>query len=204
MRRRTPQTRRPSPSRRAAAPKTRAEQKAESRTRILAAAAELFRRQGIAATGIDQVTKSAGLTSGGFYAHFKSKSHLVRESLQHAALSTAWIRSQENLRDILRLYLSEQHRDHPEQGCVLAALASELDQAADARPLRSSLLPHLEEWLELLAARGLDRENALRGLANAVGSLILARVTRGHALSDEFLRAGKNWLPDEPKTTSLK
>lgn len=162
---------------------------------MVVAAADLFRRQGISATGIDQVTESAGLTSGGFYAHFENKSQLVREALAHAASATSSIRTRENLQEILDLYLSERHRDRPEKGCVLAALASELDQARDARPLRDSLRPHLEEWLTLLTARGLNREEALRALANAVGSLILARVTRGHALSDEFLRAGKGWRP---------
>jgi TetR/AcrR family transcriptional repressor of nem operon len=176
---------------------SRAEQKAESRARIIAAAAKLFRRNGIAATGIDQVTQCAGLTSGGFYAHFSSKSHLVREALRHAALSTSWIRTQENLRDILNLYLSEHHRDRPESGCVLAALASELDHVHASKTLRSSLRPHLEEWLQLLESRGLGREDALRALANAVGSLILARVTRGHEVSDEFLRAGRGWRPQK-------
>ena len=62
-----------------------ADQKAKTRARIVAAAGRVFRREGYHAAGVDKVMAEAGLTAGGFYAHFDSKQALLAEALEHAA-----------------------------------------------------------------------------------------------------------------------
>ena len=59
-------------------------QKIESKERILNVASRLFKKHGYAATGIDQIMNEAGLTAGGFYAHFKSKTDLLEQSIEHS------------------------------------------------------------------------------------------------------------------------
>src|SRR4051812_37575642 len=100
-------------------------------------AADRFRSDGIAASGLASIMKDAGLTNGAFYPHFQSKADLVRESMA----SALEVQSQQ-LREVLAsgglelalaMYLSLEHRDHPETGCASAALLPEI---ARERPKR--------------------------------------------------------------------
>ena len=59
-------------------------QKLESKERILNVASRLFKKHGYAATGIDLIMAEAGLTAGGFYAHFKSKTDLLEQAIEHS------------------------------------------------------------------------------------------------------------------------
>ena len=118
------------------------ERKAETRERILAAAGALFRSHGIDAVGVDAIMHQAGLTHGGFYAHFASKEALVAEvSAASLARSAArWERiSQEAdpataLARIVDSYLDPAHVAAVEHGCVLATLGPEMARRQDARP----------------------------------------------------------------------
>src|SRR5438105_13525170 len=101
-----------------------------SRRRITEIAAERFRRDGIAASGLTGIMSEAGLTNGAFYPHFRSKADLVRESLGaaledqanqlHDALAVG------GLEAVLAVYLSAEHRDNPGTGCASAALLPEV------------------------------------------------------------------------------
>lgn len=161
----------------------RQKQKDQSRARILKAAAQLFRRQGLQATGIDQIMAKAGLTAGAFYAHFKSKDHLIEEVLWSTLpISESWPPGK-----FLELYLSAYHRDHPEHGCPLATLGSDLARAQ--RGLKSRIATKLAETIAKRTGGGAEaKRRALRTLSTAVGALILARMTQNTDLSDEFLR----------------
>jgi TetR/AcrR family transcriptional repressor of nem operon len=88
---------------------------------------------------------------------------------------------------ILEGYLSTSHRDQPETGCVLAALAGELPR--QSAKTRNILAQHLESWIEELEELGLRRDQAIRSISMAVGSLILSRIVKGAPLSDEILKA---------------
>ncbi len=110
------------------------ERKAETRGRILEAAGALFRSHGIDAVGVDAIMHEAGLTHGGFYAHFASKEALVAE-VSAASLARAaarWERiSQEAdhataLARIVESYLDPAHVAAAERGCVLATLGPEM------------------------------------------------------------------------------
>src|SRR4029077_2363982 len=102
-------------------------QKQNSREAITASAAALLRERGIKASSVMEVMKGAGLTVGGFYNHFESKEELFVETLRNAA-STNWdqlLKSatgdspRSRTLSVIRRYLSRQHRDNKETGCLL-------------------------------------------------------------------------------------
>src|SRR6185436_7342250 len=103
------------------------EHKSETRERILEAAAAAFRARGVDAVGVGDVMGRAGLTHGGFYAHFSSKEQLVAEALGHASGQTtrkfdrtAASGGADALRAVIDGYLDPAHVAHPERGCVVA------------------------------------------------------------------------------------
>src|SRR5258707_6684946 len=110
---------------------------AETRRRIVKAAAAEFRRNGIHATGLCELMAAAGLTHGGFYRHFDSKDQLVAEAC--AAGMEAEVGGaaacpdfgKGGLREIAASYPSTGHTDNPSEGCLLAGLGSELARSGD-------------------------------------------------------------------------
>lgn len=176
--------------------KLREEKKLQSRSRILRSAAQLFRRKGIAATGVDKIMGKAGLTAGGFYAHFKSKDELVAMALESVLRNSKTRlvngnKSHNAVDGVLDVYLSESHRDQPERGCVLAALAGEIPRQTNR--IRRIVAHHLESWISDLEKAGLSRDQAIRSVSLAIGSLILSRMTKGSELSDEILKAARKF-----------
>src|SRR5690348_18403319 len=102
---------------------------AETRQRIVSAAAAEFRRNGISDTGLKDLMKAAGLTHGGFYKHFESKDQLVAEACAaavDAAIASWGMEAQPMINAAVAAYLSTRHRDDPASGCPLAAIGSEL------------------------------------------------------------------------------
>jgi TetR/AcrR family transcriptional regulator, transcriptional repressor for nem operon len=168
-----------------------------SRRRIMEVAAERFRSDGIAASGLAGIMSEAGLTNGAFYPHFQSKAELVRESLT-SALEDQSHRLQDafaagGLEAVLATYLSAEHRDNPGGGCVSAALLPELArQPRETRSLYAShLLTMAHQMASSLPPQTQDREGvALAIYAMLIGTLQLARATQGTALSDRILAAG--------------
>ncbi|HEX5513380.1 MAG TPA: TetR/AcrR family transcriptional regulator [Gammaproteobacteria bacterium] len=168
--------------------KSRAEAEA-TRGRIVATAARLFREKGIEGVGIAELMQQAGLTHGGFYKHFASKDALVAEACGHAldearlGLAKAAGRAppEKSLEALLANYLSPAHRDHPEQGCAIAALGSEATRGQT--PTRQAMATGTDKLIELVAAqlKALPPEKAraaAQGIVAAmVGALLLARTT---------------------------
>ena len=104
----------------------RAKRKAESRERILSAAAQLIREEGMAGTGVAEVMQAAGLTHGAFYSHFRDKDALLAAALELATEKHrgAWLNGDSDIPEsawiekIARSYLSEAHRDRPGDGVL--------------------------------------------------------------------------------------
>ena len=102
-----------------------------STSRILNEAARLFRERGFAGAGVAEIMKAAGLTHGAFYAHFPSKGELAAEAVARAFAqsedrSVVGHRRDRSQVRLLDSYLSSAHRDHPGQGCAIAALGPEI------------------------------------------------------------------------------
>lgn len=174
--------------------------KSETRARIVKNAAAAFRKHGVDGIGVAALMKKAGLTHGGFYAHFESKDALVAEAIdaafeQSLASLSATVESTdpERRREVLMSrYLSDVHRDQPASGCVFAAMGSD---AARLKPaLRARFDANFETMIGLLS-QGSDepqvRAAAIARYTAAIGALIVSRAVRSRALSDEVLNAAR-------------
>ncbi|WP_438482483.1 TetR/AcrR family transcriptional regulator [Oleiharenicola lentus] len=162
--------------------------KDSTRTRILQAASEMFRERGVASVGVDQVMQRAGLTHGGFYAHFKGKAELVAEACvtgfdagkENLARIGALPSKRDRVRALVLSYLSPRHRDNPAGGCLVAALGLEVARpGAEARAGYSSALQqHRTRVAAALKLSDDEAENlrlATSLLGQLVGALIISR-----------------------------
>ena len=108
--------------------------KRRTRAAIVETASQAFRGHGIERVGVGDVMARAGLTHGGFYAHFASKDALVAEACTSSLLETAGrvfgaldgTAPERTLSQVIRAYLSRAHRDAPATGCTIAALGGEI------------------------------------------------------------------------------
>src|SRR3984893_17515716 len=178
---------------------------AESRRRIVKAAAAKFRLNGIGGTGLSDLMAAAALTHGGFYRHFESKDQLVAEACGAAIESTienTWAPLLEQgkrhrLEAVVADYLSEDHRDDRRGGCPFASLGSELALAGDNT--RAVATERLLKMVDIVAAQFRDlrpdvaRRRALVMISTMVGAVTLARMVTDSKLSITILReAAKN------------
>ncbi len=178
-------------------------QAAESRERILDAAARLFRERGFDGVGVAGLMHQAGLTHGGFYSHFASKEELMVQACEHALTQTSMLwhgqeRQTGNAADdplaaLATGYLSKRHRDRPGSGCAVAALA--VDVGRQGRKLRRVLTVGMREQIEVLSglmsgdSEQARHEAALAAYAAMIGALVLARAADDRQLSEAFLHA---------------
>jgi TetR/AcrR family transcriptional repressor of nem operon len=174
------------------------EHKENTRRRIVDAAASAFRAKGVSGISLADLMRQVGLTHGGFYAHFKSKEDLIAATLAelHDVRMARFDEIAKETPDVALLraanfYLSSRHREHPEAGCAVATLGSELARTEGAA--RSQIGTNIEAWLDRFAEvapgkEGDDRRRQARGaFAAMVGGLILARGVEDAHLSDEIL-----------------
>lgn len=168
-----------------------------TRQRIVDIAAERFRSDGIAASGLAGIMSEAGLTNGAFYPHFSSKAELVRETvvaaLEGQSEQLRQIMAADGIEAAIAAYLSPEHRDSPETGCVLAALLPELARQPNATrgAYSERLLSLTREIASELPPKTEDPETAALAIyATLVGTLQLARAVDGTELSDRILAAG--------------
>jgi TetR/AcrR family transcriptional repressor of nem operon len=173
------------------------EEAAATRARIVAVAARLFRARGIDATSVADVMSALGLTVGGFYRHFDSKEALVTEAIDAASRETTHRHETESALSLLDIYLSHGHRQHPGQGCPVAALCSEVGHGS--KETKKAFTVAIERLLSTVDAAmgrdpGADRESALFAASAAVGAMVLARATHDESLADELLSAVRKGL----------
>jgi TetR/AcrR family transcriptional repressor of nem operon len=187
-------------------PNARTAAKEASHERIVSAAARAIRRSGFDGTGVADIMKEAGLTHGGFYAHFASREAMLAEATNRACAESAAavagvvasVAPGQALASMLRAYLSPEHLKQIELGCPLAALGSET--ARQPPDVRRATTRHIKEMVDLFARQSPDwgqsdaHERALVTLATMVGTLVLARAVDDPALSDALCRAALNRL----------
>ncbi|HQT46947.1 MAG: hypothetical protein B7X08_03095 [Acidocella sp. 20-63-7] len=178
--------------------------KEQTRQRIVETAARRFRKEGLEAVGIAGLMADAGLTHGGFYAHFASKEHLVRAALNEALDQNQTRRAKaleqapsgpEALEALVRLYLRPAHRDTPERGCAVATLIAEV--ARHEQETRAVLSARLASLLNQIASTlpaemtADEKERRAIGIFGVMlGTLQMARVVTDMALSDRILESG--------------
>jgi TetR/AcrR family transcriptional repressor of nem operon len=179
------------------------EHKAETHARIVRKASVRLREKGAHGVGVADLMKEAGLTHGGFYAHFESREALVVEAFGYAIDRSMerWrkllgeLPPEKRLAAIVDGYLSVQHRDDPGHGCAVPALGAEI--AREGTKTRKAFAAKLEQLVDLFAdyipdvPRKIARKRASAMLATLMGSVVMARVTGSGELSDEILNSGR-------------
>ncbi|MDH4585378.1 TetR/AcrR family transcriptional regulator [Pseudomonas sp. BN415] len=174
------------------------EKKAQTRERILQAAASAMLQRGPQEPGVADVMSAAGLTVGGFYAHFASKDALMLEVFEQLlrrrrdlmALLDSSLPGEERRALAASFYLSRKHRDATHSGCPLPSSLGALPQLPEA--YRTLLAEHLEVLSAEMCDRPEEADRALADLALMVGGLALARALGAGDLSDRILRAAKS------------
>jgi TetR/AcrR family transcriptional repressor of nem operon len=184
------------------------EHKLETHARIVKKASVRLREKGAHGIGVADLMKDAGLTHGGFYAHFDSREALVIEAFAHAMDRSRehWRKLAEQtppekrLGAIVDSYLTPVHRDDLGRGCAVPALGAEI--ARESPKTRKAFAAKLEQMIDLLAAqipalpRKAARKQAMASIATMMGTLVLARIAGNGDFSDQILTAGRDAVLD--------
>lgn len=179
------------------APQSRKDQ---THDRIVKVAARAIRRSGYAGTGVADIMKEAGLTHGGFYAHFASRDALLAEAADCAGAEAVSLSSAiaaaapgQSLQALMHAYLSPQHLQDAENGCPIAALGSEMPRQAPE--VRQVATRHIKEMIDLVARQLPDwgtpgaHEQALFIVSSMIGTMVMARAVDDPRLSDALREA---------------
>ena len=174
------------------------DKKAQTRERILKAASSALIQRGPAEPSVGEVMGAAGLTVGGFYAHFESKDALMLEAFKQLlaqrrdliAQMDSELTGEERRALVAAFYLSRKHRDSTDHACPIPASIGELGRLPD--DFRQALNEHMELMVAQLAATPEETDKVLADIALMVGGLALARALGAGELSDRLLRAAKS------------
>jgi AcrR family transcriptional regulator len=184
---------------------TQASRREATHERIVEVAARALRRNGYAGVGVADVMKQAGLTHGGFYAHFASRDALLAEAIAQAGRDSAALigrrialrmaRGHSAMRALVESYLSESHLREVEDGCVVAALGSEMHRQTPALLEPSAVrVRGLIALVQQALPAGGTPEQAMVVAATLVGTLQLARTLGANAQGKALLAAARSAL----------
>ena len=182
------------------------EHKLETHARIVRKASVRLREKGAHGVGVADLMKEAGLTHGGFYAHFDSRDDLVIEAFTHAMdrSTERWRKlveqtpREKRFATIVNSYLTSLHRDDPGRGCAIPTLGAEI--ARESSRTRRVFAGRLDQMIDILAdqvpnlPRKAARKRAAAAMATMIGTLVMARVAGSGDFSDEILGAGREAL----------
>lgn len=184
--------------------------KQATRRKILEAAGQAFRERGVAETGVDEVMRRAGLTHGGFYAHFEDKTELVSEAC--AAAFLAAIPNLERIaarptpaaraRLLIDSYLSVRHRDNRGSGCLVVAVGADMARLRGKARAGYSQgftghLDRLQAALRLSDDPGENRDRVIHLMSSLVGALLFARAIDDAEASGAILHTMRRRLRAE-------
>lgn len=186
------------------------EHKQETHARIVKKASVRLREKGAHGIGVADLMKEAGLTHGGFYAHFDSREALVIEAFAYAMdrSNERWRKVAEQtppekrLATIVETYLTPVHRDDPGHGCAVPTLGAEI--ARESPKTRKAFAAKLEQMIDMMADQILDvprktaRKQAMATLATMMGALVMSRIAGSGEFSDEILASGREAVLERP------
>jgi TetR/AcrR family transcriptional repressor of nem operon len=185
----------------------------ENRRTVVKSAARLFRERGFDGVGVNELMGAAGLTQGGFYKQFASKSALVAEASECAMdealtelAAVAQKHPQSAFTKVIHAYLSKRHRDNPGQGCAFAALGADAARQGDdlLEAFESGFKAHLEVIAEAMESEAspANESDPIAAFSTMVGALVLSRLTKSEALSTRILQVAARSLLSCPGRTS--
>lgn len=179
-----------------------------SHERIVDAAARAIRREGYAGVGVADVMKEAGLTHGGFYAHFPSRDALLAAAMERAGRDGAAriIKSMAQrraegaspLRAWVEAYLGDGHLTGCEQGCPVSALASEMPrQSSEVREASALRVQRLMEAVQQALPASAGEHAAAAVTSTLVGALQLARALGDNPEGRAVLASARHAILDQ-------
>jgi TetR/AcrR family transcriptional regulator, transcriptional repressor for nem operon len=159
-------------------------------TRIVETAARAIRRSGYDGTGVADIMKEAGLTHGGFYAHFASRDAMLAEAADLAGAETIALAASifaaapqdQALQALMKTYLSNEHMANIEKGCVFAALCSEMPR--QSLEVRKASTIRIKEMVGLIESRLPVHDQLTQGKLNQ-GKLNQGRLKQAQASARE-------------------
>jgi len=180
--------------------------KEDTHQRIVRAASRAIRARGFGGVGVAELMKEVGLTHGGFYAHFASRSAMLAEAADRAGAEgvealgkiAAEAPPGKALAALVDAYLSQQHVDEPALGCPIAAVGSEMPrQEAEVRAAATRRIKDLVGLLERLMpdwGQPAAHERAMAVLSGLVGTLVIARASSDPQFSKSVRAATRKLL----------
>ncbi|MFT5465947.1 MAG: TetR/AcrR family transcriptional repressor of nem operon [Verrucomicrobiales bacterium] len=163
--------------------------KEATRRKILEAALKVFRNQGFGGGGVDTVMNEAGLTAGGFYAHFRNKEDLLIQMLSCSPdlmrdglnLHLGELEGPDWVEGFIDLYLSPQQVMAEQNCCPLPSVISEIER--QSQDCRNSFAELFGQWAEMLASRltNLPKKER-RTRAESLNTILIGTVTMARAL----------------------
>jgi TetR/AcrR family transcriptional repressor of nem operon len=181
-----------------------------TRHRIVAAASAAFRERGVEGTGVDEVMRRAGLTHGGFYAHFSDKAELVAEAcadafdaaVENLDRIAARPTGAERARLLIDSYLSARHRDNRGSGCLVVSVGADMARldSAGRSGYAKGFARHLDRLcaaLRLARDPEKNRDLVTHLMSSLVGALLFARAADTPARSDALLSSARRMLREE-------
>ena len=176
-----------------------------SHARIVDVASRAIRRAGYRGVGLADIMKEAGLTHGGFYAHFESRDSLLVEAMEHAglenlaslteAIERRVSKGASRFRALVESYLSDTHMKRFENGCVVASLVSEMPRQPDT--VRDEARRRVNVMIDLVASvlpKGTDKSVAPLVTATMIGALQMSRALGGTAGRKLLTQARKSLI----------
>ena len=158
--------------------------------KLIEAGGALAKKAGFSNTGIDALVAAAGVTTGAFYSQFRSKAELLHAIVERELSRTVEAftgKSSKELQRVIAWYLSPRHAAHPEEGCPIPSLGSEIARAdEETRLLFEGLVKQLVDALEVGTA---ERSKAWALLAQSIGGVVLARAVLNSETQQEILKA---------------
>ncbi|MCP4615421.1 MAG: TetR/AcrR family transcriptional regulator [Bradyrhizobium sp.] len=192
------------------------EHKQETHDRIVRKASVRLREKGAHGIGVADLMKEAGLTHGGFYAHFDSREALVIEAFNYAMdrSTERWRKMAEQtppdkrFAAIVEAYLTTIHRDDPGHGCAVPSLGPEI--ARESAKTRKAFAARLDEMIGMMAdqlpelPRKAARQQAIGALSTMAGALVLSRVAGSGEFSEEILGVAREAVLGRAKAPAKK
>ncbi|GGC92927.1 TetR/AcrR family transcriptional regulator [Undibacterium terreum] len=177
------------------------EQVAINRTRILEAAACLFRERGFDGVTVAEIMHAADLTHGAFYGHFTSKEDLIAQTFAHVLMPGDGTRESalpERMMDFAEIYLSAKQRDERATACLYSTLGTEAARASvEARhAMTANVRSRIDIFSKGMPGNDAEerRQAATGSWATMIGAAMLARIVDDPELSDRLLADTLAWL----------
>src|SRR6202041_1100525 len=176
--------------------------RAEIKGKIIQSARRLFNQHGFESVSLDKIMSGAGLTRGGFYSYFESKSDLYAQVLGCFFTDPEWkscwdgvevdLSSADVGPQVVRAYLSRQHFEDVENSCPMVALPTDVARSGRSAKLAfETVFKAMVSVLERSLVKKKQRHRIIAGsiAAMSIGGMIVARGLADHPLADR-LREG--------------